>query len=409
MTSPFPARGRSDPVRKTMDRLVRPAQLIGASAALALVARVSVPPYVYQSDLQQEYLAAWALRDGLDIFTPLTELSARYFPVSTTNLPHASPHPPVLALLSIPLTFLSFPTVAILWLIVNVGLLMVIGRWLGLSVPGSVALAFWPPVTWVLMIGQYEILLLALIMLGWRSAAVGREGRSGIYFGLATALKLYPGLLLIPYMTRGRFRPVLTAGLVVAAAQVGNLATVGPEGLARYYMSVLPQVADRYVHLALNSSPHGALLRLLGGARDVEPLLWAPDLVLPLTLLLSSTALLALTRLGPEASPIALLTALPTVWGYSVVLALPLMAVLLRRPDTRVPAILAACAASFVLPLANLALTLLTGHTATSGTPAPAIGGILAAMQPVGQLSLLLLSLRAHSRQETSQGRQHRG
>lgn len=406
ISTPGQATGRGHPMA---DGPLRLAQVFASAVALVAVIRLNVPPYVYRSDLQQEYLAAWALRDGVDIFTPLPELSARYFPVSTTNLPHASPHPPILASISLPLTLLPFPVVAILWLMVNVGLLVVIGRWLGLSTPGSMALVVWPPVAWVLMIGQYELLILALIMLGWRSAAMGRERRSGIYFGLATALKLYPGLLLVPYLVTGRFRVVLTAGLVVAGAQIGNLITVGPEGLARYYIGVLPQVADRYMHLSLNSSPHGALLRLLGGARDVEPLLWAPDLVLPLTLLLSGTALLALMRLTPEASPIALLTALPTVWGYSVVLALPLIAALLRRPGTRVPAVVAACAASFALPLANLALTVLTGHTATAGTPAPPIGGILAAIQPVGQFSLLLLTLMAHSRQETSQASQNKG
>src|SRR5262245_19651601 len=114
--------------------LLRLAQGCLAGAALGTLLVGSLPPDAYSKDLQQEYLAASAWRDGRSVFTPVTELSARYFPVVTDSFPHASPHPPILAPLSLPLTWLPFPVTVFLWLLVNVALLVRVGGWLGLSV-----------------------------------------------------------------------------------------------------------------------------------------------------------------------------------------------------------------------------------------------------------------------------------
>jgi uncharacterized membrane protein len=82
----------------------------------------------------------------------------------------------------------------------NVALLLVIGRWLALSVPASLALMAWPPVWYLLVIGQLELLILALAMLAWRVAAAGRDGRAGLWLGIAAAIKLYPLLFLLPFV-----------------------------------------------------------------------------------------------------------------------------------------------------------------------------------------------------------------
>src|SRR5262249_43080166 len=125
--------------------LLRLVQGCLAGLALGTLVTSARAPAAYRTDLQVEYLTASAWRDGGSIFTPLTELSARYFPVATDNFPHASPHPPVLAPLGLPLTWLPFPVTVFLWLLVNVALLVRVGRWLGLSVLGSLTLLAWPP------------------------------------------------------------------------------------------------------------------------------------------------------------------------------------------------------------------------------------------------------------------------
>ena len=382
----------NDPVVKS-HRTIRLLQAaVGGLALGALVTSVLIPA-AYTQDLQVEYLTAWALRDGVDIFTPLTELSARYFPVQTENFPHPTPYPPLVALLSLPLTLLPFSVVAPLWLLANVGLLIVIGRWLKLSMPTSLMLAAWPPLWCLLSIGQLELLILASVMLGWRAAAAGQDLRAGFWLGLPASLKFYPVLLLIPFVVLGRGRLVLTAGLVFALFQLGNVLTVGPAGLLRYYVEILPPVSAMYIPGGLNASPYAALLRLFGGAFDVLPIAQIPDVVLPITIVLSVFALLALLRLAPQAAPTALLVAVcqpcGTITSFSP-----------YRRSSRCCAIhvsvLPRCwqtvAASAVLPLVNLSLGPLATVMAWMAAVQPSMAALLA-IQPLGFLALLALSL----------------
>ena len=373
-------------------RRLRLAQACLAGVTLSALLVGSLPPLAYTKDLQQEYLTAWALRDGIDIFTPVSQLSARYFPAPTDTFPHPNPHPPVLALIGIPLTVLPFPAVVVLWLVFNVALLAAVGRWLGFSVPGSLALAAWPPLLSVLSIGQFELLTLALAMLGWRAAAARRDWRAGLWLGCAAAIKMYPVFFLVPFAVRRRTRIVLAAGAVIIASQLGSLLVVGRPGLVRYYTEILPAVSNHYMHTVLNAAPYGAMLRLFGGASDVAPLIHAPGVVLPLTLAFSLFACAALVTLAPEAAPVAVLVALPAVWNYYVVLALPQVVVLLRSHRARLATLLAVSAASFVVPLASFVLQMLSAFMRWGGSEAPPVAALLMAVQPAGFLGLLLLS-----------------
>src|SRR5262249_17945849 len=157
----LPAR---DPVLMNRVAPLRLAQACLAGLALGLLAVGSLPPAAYQKDLQVEYLTASAWRDGVSIFTPVSQLSARYFPVATDNFPQPTPHPPCPPPFRLPLPWLPFPVSVFLWLFVNVALLVRVGRWLGLSVLGSLALLAWPPLWWLVLIGQLELLILVLAM-----------------------------------------------------------------------------------------------------------------------------------------------------------------------------------------------------------------------------------------------------
>jgi alpha-1,2-mannosyltransferase len=372
---------------------LRMVQVALAGYALGVLVSVSLSRAAYWKDIQQPYLAAAALRDGIDVFTPLNELSARYFPIATQNLVHPSPYPPFVAGLALPLTLLPFRVVVPLWLVLNVALLVVVGRWLGISVPGTLALAAWPPLWYLLLIGQLELVILVLAMLGWRAARAGRDWAAGSWLGLAAAVKLYPLLLLVPFVARRRGRVLLAAGAVLALGQVGNLLLVGTEGLIHYYRDVLPAVSARYVGLELNVAPYGALLRLFGGLPDATPMVHAPAIVLPLAALLSAAALLALAWLEPEAGPPALVIALPAAWYWYPVLALPAIAALLRSRLRRAT-IAALVPCSLVFPLVNWMLErLVINYPAWRGPPAQSLDAVLSAIQPAGLVALLLLTV----------------
>lgn len=75
-----------------------------------------------------------------------------------------------------------------------------------------------------------ETLLLALLVATAGDLADGRPARAGVWVGLATALKLFPGLLL-PYFALRRQWKALGAGIAVAAAAtVVPLLAYGPRG-----------------------------------------------------------------------------------------------------------------------------------------------------------------------------------
>jgi len=382
-------------------RTVRLVQTGFAGIALAALLAGLLPPGVYSKDLQVEYLTAWAWRDGADIFTPLTELSARYFPLPTEQFAHPSPHPPVLALLAIPLTCLPFPVVATLWLAFNLFLLLTVGRWLGFSVSGSLALALWPPLLSVLSIGQFELAVLVLAMLGWRAAAAGRDWHAGLWLGVAAAIKVYPVLFVVPYAARRRWRVALAAAAVILVGQVGNLVAAGGSGFLRYYGDILPAVSHFYMHTVLNSSPYAALLRLFGGPSDVTPLIHAPAVVVPLAMLVSLSSCVALAMLEPEAAPVAALVGLPAVWNYYAVLALPQIVALLRFGGARLRVIVVIAAASFTVPLARFVFQIWSGLLPWSAAAAPT-AALLTAVQPAGFIGLLLLSLEMHARARRS-------
>src|SRR5262249_26585827 len=293
--------------------------------------------------------------------------------------------PPVLAPLSLPLTWLPFPVTVFLWLLVNVALLVRVGGWLGLSLRGSLALLAWPPLWCLVYIGQLELLILVLAMSSWRAAEAGRDWRAGLWLGVAASVKLYPAFFLLPFLWRWRVRIVLAAGAVFTLSQLGGLLAVGGSDMIRYYTEILPSVSAYYSVRGLNAAPHGALLRLLGGAIDVSPLVHAPGAVVPIAVALSLFALVALVRLPPARAPVATFVLLPTAWYYSVVLALPTMSELLRVPSLRRATLAAAAGLSVPLLLVNF-LTKLVAR--------PAIVFLLA-LQPAGMLGLLALSLRA--------------
>lgn len=373
--------------------------LIGA--AVITLAWFCVPPRTFDKDFQQEFLMGKALLNGLDIYASPNLLSARFFPAPTVGFFHPSPYPPIIALLSAPFTVLPYPVLAALWLLVSIGFLLPIGHWLGLSTRGSLALAAWPPIWWVLAVGNLDVGLLVLTMLAWRDARAGREWRAGAWLGIAAALKLYPALFVAPYLYRRRFRVVAAAVLAFAVGQLGNLLIVGPAGLAHYYRDILPTVGAVYVGQGLNSSPYGALLRIFGGATNAAPLVAAPSLVAPLAIAIAAGALIALFVLEPEAAPVAALLILPTTWGYYAVFTLPLIVKLARTTGWTRSLFLAAAAASATWNILNLLVLLLPGDPRVIGSPASIFTDLFLVLQPAGYVGLIILGFGLRKRATT--------
>jgi alpha-1,2-mannosyltransferase len=76
-----------------------------------------------------------------------------------------------------------------------------------------------------------ETLLLALLVATAADLARGRTGRAGLWAGLATALKVFPGLLLPYFALRRQWKALGVAVAVAAAATLVGLVPYGPRGI----------------------------------------------------------------------------------------------------------------------------------------------------------------------------------
>ncbi len=72
------------------------------------------------------------------------------------------------------------------------------------------------PMTCVCM-GNVSLVLLWLVVLGWRDFRRERSTLAGVWLGLATAFKLYPGLLLMSLAVRRAWKSLAIAVAVVVA------------------------------------------------------------------------------------------------------------------------------------------------------------------------------------------------
>ena len=176
--------------------------------------------------------------------------------------------------------------------------------------------------------------LLALIVAGAAALAAGDERRAGAWFGVAAALKVVPGLLLVYLAARGRWRGAAmgaATGLLLTAA---SLARYGwSEGGARFG-AWLALTREGVWGLRGANQSLAALVDRLGGGRE----LW-----LAACLALGITCVVAWRRARPPWAEVALVTLLglflsPISWPDAFLLALPAWSLVLAAQPATLPA-----------------------------------------------------------------------
>src|SRR6266481_2644983 len=130
-------------------------------------------PVIYTDDFAEDYAAALAIRAGASPYaTSASELVARYIPESagiTAGKTFIVPHPPLLPLLVLPLTFVPYSTARGVWLafelacLVGLSGLLPTGSSWRVKLPLTAALLSWPPVVLELRYGQWALLMALLL------------------------------------------------------------------------------------------------------------------------------------------------------------------------------------------------------------------------------------------------------
>jgi alpha-1,2-mannosyltransferase len=273
-------------------------------------------------------------------------------------------YPPFSALLAVPLAFVSWPVAQWLWVVVIFAALAVAVRYAFAGVlarfpawaPVLVALcAFAMPLRDQLRFGQVDVILVAMCVAD--CAAPRTRWPRGLLVGLATAIKLVPGVFVVYFLVTGRRREAVTSAVAAAAATLGTFLVL-PGDSAGYWFGALFDGGRVGANAATtNQSIRGMLLRLyLPG--PVTTALWLLLAAAVAYLGLRAARRLALS--GHEIGGVAatgLVTVLvsPVSWIHHFAWLIAVLAALPRRTAV-------AAWAFFVAPLPPLGSQLLAHH-----------------------------------------------
>lgn len=257
-------------------------------AALAVVVAVVVSTSKQlrkteaRGDVEVYVHAARVLLAGQDLYTTPEPRGQLYYV-----------YPPLLAVLFIPLVYLPFPLVVVLWCVLNVALVawvvtafygaMTGERFSELEPEARWVMGFFPvllsarAILYHLDLAQANILVMAVAVLGLKLLRGHREAAAGLAIGLSIVLKVITLPLAVFFLARGRVRVV--AGVAVGGL-VGLLLPALGLGLERnvsYVWRWLTEVVlatdlgdSRHWPLNFNYSLAAQLYRFFGGVPAFE-------------------------------------------------------------------------------------------------------------------------------------------
>ena len=220
-----------------------------------------------QFDLRLYYDAINFWQAGHDLYS--------YSQPDAVNISLGFTYPPLAALLMSPMGLLSYPVVLVVSLAAIIGaaggfVYLVLRERIRLPRPLLFALAgvctaaafTLEPFRQTLSFGQINIYLGLLVLLDL--LVLGRRGSkwTGVGIGLATAIKLTPGIFIIYLLVVGRWRAAITAmGTVVAVNLLSAL--VAPSETWKYFTSLMWETSRvGFLDTTTNQSINGLLARL---------------------------------------------------------------------------------------------------------------------------------------------------
>src|SRR6266568_5970984 len=165
-------------------------------------------------DFFRNWAAARSVRDGLPIYMSQDVVVQRYLgrPRDANDVTQAEvyTHPPATVLLALPLAGLDYPNATLVWNLISLLALLasleLVRRGLGIALsiaavfPALSLMLLCTPLFEQLQQGQLNLILLLLIVGSWSAERSGRPRLAGACLGTATALKLFPGFLILYFV-----------------------------------------------------------------------------------------------------------------------------------------------------------------------------------------------------------------
>ncbi|PZG19262.1 hypothetical protein C1I95_12000 [Micromonospora craterilacus] len=246
-------------------------------------------------------------------------------------------YPPFAALVMLPMAYLSWhaavvasvaagvvtSAVLIWWLLDSVSRRAGWTRWFAFAVAFCLAAAF-EPMRETINFGQVNTLLLFLVAVDLLRLLPGGSRWAGIGIGLATAIKLTPGIFIVYLLVTRRWRAAVTATGVATGATV-LAAALFPDASREFWTTALWNTG-RVGELAFisNQSLRGVVARL--DPQDPSTLAWL--VLVAATVALWAWRSRAAASAGDEAAGLALTGAVmclvsPVTWVHHLVWLLP--------------------------------------------------------------------------------------
>jgi len=149
-----------------------------------------------------------------------------------------------------------------------------------LGVAAALAVAF-EPLRETLLFGQVNAVLLALVAADVLLLVRNNRSLAGVGIGIATAIKLTPGLFIVYLLVTGQWRAARTA-TVTTAALTGGAFLLAPAESLRYFGDLLWQTDRVGTAAALTNQSLTGLLARLAGTPAAPAGWWVPLCVLVL-------------------------------------------------------------------------------------------------------------------------------
>ena len=309
-------------------------------------------------DFAQEWLSARNYFSGISIYTNQLEtlplhLGQHYHPSRDIVL-EWNAHPPASVLVSLPLAALNYSSALLLWNLLSLAALVAsiyllarelrlrLTAWACLPIATLILLAtYMGPLRAQLEQGQWNLILVLLLTGTWTTSRAQRYGLAGVLLGLATALKLFPGLLIVVFLLQRRWRLVACATAVVLGMNLLTVLVFGLETYHSYLFTVMPHL-ERFRSFGSGISLKMFWCRLLNPADGdrVTPFLHAPQLAGSFFALSSLLLLAGLTLLSWVARSrkdrdgvfalglVTMVLVSPVAWDHYILLLLPAVLIL---------------------------------------------------------------------------------
>jgi hypothetical protein len=233
------------------------------------------PPEGVFLDFIQEWLSARNYWDGHPIYEEQSVSFDRNFAGNPHEMFRYNAHPPVSVLFALPFAQKNYRDSTCAWNAVGVALFLsaigLIAREFRSSfrswhlVPIAAILVWSFHVRDTINMGQLNFFLAFFLTLAWVCDRRGYTVGAGVLTGLAAAMKLYPGFVIVYFLASGRWRAAAAFTITVIGMNGIALGVLGVNTYTDYFTKVLPSL-QQFESNWCNVSLYGII------AREVNPL-----------------------------------------------------------------------------------------------------------------------------------------